>query len=391
VRERLQRAVNRLLYGDRDDPYRVLASLGQRLEGTLAPETTLATIVQTVVETLRLPYAGIVVRQEGQQRLAAAHRASAERGMSPLGAEAPEPPPAHAIALPLVYRQEQVGKLIVAPRPGEAELSQADQHLLQALARQAGNAVHALELTMALQARMEDLRRSRERLFVAQEEERRRVQRDLHDGLGPLLVSMRMHLEVCRERADIEAPQLQGSLERLDGLLSQATTDIRRLVHNLRPPALDQIGLVQALEQYIERYSAETSIAVELQAAPMSLSAAAEVAIYRIVLESLNNIRKYAGARAVTLRLAPIGDALLLSMHDDGVGGAVEGRTARGGMGIVGMRERAELLGGTLVLHSPPGGGTTLEVYLPIRDATADEEVSELVPAGRSAAGSEPG
>ncbi len=364
IRSRLQHGVNRLLYGERADPYFALASLGQRLGGTLAPETVFATVVQTVGETLRLPYTGMLIRRDGRQQLVASYRPQARSD----GDAAIEPPPHQHIALPLLYRQESVGTLLVTPRAGEVSLNDADLHLLHELARQAGTAVHALELTIALQDRMDELRRSRERLFVAQEEERRRIQRDLHDGLGPLLVSMRMHLELCREQATESAPQLEPGLERLDRLLNQATSDIRRLVHNLRPPALDQLGLVGALEQYVERFTADTGTKVAFQAERLLLSAAAEVAIYRIVTESLTNIQKYASASEVSIRLGRMGDAVLLSLHDNGVGGAVEGQHDRGGVGIVGMRERAELLGGTLVLHSPPGGGTSLDVYLPLRD-----------------------
>ncbi|CAA9356419.1 MAG: hypothetical protein AVDCRST_MAG90-2685, partial [uncultured Microvirga sp.] len=171
----LQRGVNRLMYGERDDPYRVLTRLGQRLGETLEPQAVLPSVVQTVREALRLPYAAIALRQQDGLRLAAF-----------AGEPVPEP---HR--LPLVHQGESLGELVLGRRVGEEAFSPADRRLLDDLVRQVGVAVHAMRLTV-------DLQRSRERLVTAREEERRRLRHDLHDGLGPALASMSLQLAAVR-------------------------------------------------------------------------------------------------------------------------------------------------------------------------------------------------
>jgi signal transduction histidine kinase len=213
-RDRLQRGVNRLMYGERDDPYAVISRLGRRLEGTLAPEAVLPAIVENVAGALRLPWVGIWLTDGDALRLGAARSdAPAETVVRDSGAvetlrRAPDGlRPADlgpsspfgetllesgvGLVLPLTHRGEHVGVLCMAPRgPGEG-FSPADRRLLRDLATQAGAAAHAVRLTVALHSSLEELRRSRERLVAAQEE-RRRIQRDLHDGLGPVLASMRL-------------------------------------------------------------------------------------------------------------------------------------------------------------------------------------------------------
>ena len=385
LREGLQRGVNRLLYGERDDPYAVLSRLGQRLEATLAPEAALAAVVDTVAGALKLPHAAIWLVDGDTLRLAAVHgRGPApdtirdagaivalgeaagdldRQGFDPAGEfGAALAEGGMALALPLQHHGALVGALCLAPRgPGEA-FSPADHRLLRDVAGHAGAAAQAVRLTAALRASLAELRRSRERLVVAQEEERRRIQRDLHDGLGPTLASMRVRLEGCLDEAQVAAPGLVADLERLDGLVGQATADIRRLVYDLRPPALDQLGLVPALRQHVERFARETGLTVRFMAAPdLAVPAATEVAVFRVVQEALVNVQKHARASRVEIRLDREGDWLTLTIRDDGRGLAPDGAGGAGagtGTGLGSMRERAELLGGTLEVASRPGGGT---------------------------------
>ncbi|HEY6409322.1 MAG TPA: GAF domain-containing protein, partial [Ktedonobacteraceae bacterium] len=175
IRDRLQRGVNRLLYGQRDEPYRVITRLGQRLEATLAPDAVFSAIVETVAQALKLPYAAITLKRDQAFFVAASYGIEVET-------------PLH---VPLLYQTEQVGELLLAPRARGEAFTPADRHLLEDLARQVGVAAHAVRLTA-------DLQLSRERLVNAREEERRRLRRDLHDGLGPALASTTLKLDAVR-------------------------------------------------------------------------------------------------------------------------------------------------------------------------------------------------
>jgi signal transduction histidine kinase len=237
------------------------------------------------------------------------------------------------------------------------------------LASQSGAAAHEVQLTGALRSSLEDLQRSRERLVEAQEEERRRIQRDLHDGLGPVLASMRLRLEACLDLAERTEVPLSADLERLYELVGQATGDIRRLVYDLRPPVLDQLGLVPAIRQHSERFERESGIKTELATAPeLSVPAAAEVTVLRVVQEALVNVQKHAQASRVVVRLERQGGWLLVGVADDGKGLLLSANGADDGTGLGSMRQRAELLGGTLNLGDRPGGGTHLLARIPARD-----------------------
>jgi signal transduction histidine kinase len=391
LRERVQRGVNRLLYGERESPYDAVARLGHRLAASLTSEAVLPAIVEDVARALRLPHASIWLIDEDTLRLAAsAGRAPAATmtqdaaAVAALRAPAAELCPADdavglpfatamarmgvVLGVPLTDRGELVGVLCLAPRsPGEA-FTAADRRLLRALASQAGPAVHAVQLTGALQASLAALRRSRERLIAAQEEERRRIQRDLHDGLGPTLAGMRLRLEACLDLAQGTSPRLIAELERLDALVGQASADIRRLVHDLRPAVLDQLGLVPALRQHIERFGRDTGLTVHLTAdAHLAVPPAAEVAIYRVVQEALVNVQKHARAGRVDIRLGQHGEWLVLAIRDDGVGLTGDGHGADAGTGLRGIQERADLLGGVLEVTSQPQAGTELVVRVPAR------------------------
>src|SRR5215211_6620863 len=391
LRERLQRIVNRLTYGERDDPYRVLSRLGRRLEATISPEAVLPAIVEDIARALRLPQVAIWLADGDTLRLGAAH-GSIPASVTVQDASAVEalrnatdlvhledldPSGEYrdivarggvGLIAPLTHQGELVGALCLAPRsPGE-DFSPADRRLLRDLATQSGAAAHEVQLTVALRSSLEDLRRSRERLVEAQEEERRRIQRDLHDGLGPVLASMRLRLEACLDLAEKTAAPLSGDLERLYELVGEATGDVRRLVHDLRPPVLDQLGLVPAIRQHCERFERESGIKTGLiTASELSVPAAAEVTVLRVVQEALVNVQKHARASRVMVRIERQGEWLLTGVTDDGKGLLLSANGASGGTGLLSMRERAELLGGTLNLDNRPEGGTDLLARIPLR------------------------
>jgi signal transduction histidine kinase len=220
--------------------------LGQRLEATLAPEAVLPTIVETVAQALKLPYAAITLKQ-GEEFLPAASYGSAGGDL---------------VRLQLVSQHEAVGELVLAPRALGESFRPADRALLEDLARQAGMAAHAVRLTADLKRLTVDLQHSRERLVTAREEERRRLRRDLHDGLGPQLASLTLKLETARNRLAHDS-LADALLSDLAQRTQAAVTDIRRLVYALRPPALDELGLLSALRELTLQYSDQISMRLD--------------------------------------------------------------------------------------------------------------------------------
>jgi signal transduction histidine kinase len=342
LRARVQRLVNQLLYGQRAEPYAVVAELGRRLATSLAPDAVLPAIVETVAGALRLPYAAIALRQGDDEVTAAAYG---------------EAPPGISLAtFPLIYQGAEVGQLRVAPRAGESELSADDRRLLEDLAHQAGVAAHAVQLT-------NDLRRSREQLVSAREEERRRLRRDLHDGLGPALASQALTVDTVELLLSRDPAAAAALLREVKAQSQAAITEIRRVIYGLRPPALDDLGLVGALREQANRLVlSRAEIRIEAPEPLLPLPAAVEVAAYHIAQEALANVARHASARHCTVVLA-VSDVLTLTVTDDGMG-IPAARTA--GVGLSSMRERAAELGGTLALETAMGGGTTVRATLPL-------------------------
>ncbi len=338
LRERLQRGVNRLIFGERDDPIEALSQLGRQLETAVSPNDVLPMLVETIAQTIKLPYVAIQLSAENEDNVAA------EYGD-------PSHNPAH---FPLVYQGERIGRLMVALRSPGASFSSAETRLLRNIARQAGAAVHAVQL-------MTDLQRSRQQLVATREEERLRLRRDLHDGLGPALASVIWQADSARDLMHTDPSGAEQLLERSIEQAQSALADIRRLVYGLRPPALDELGLVGALEQAAHQHQ-QTAVTIEAPALIPSLPAAVEVAAYRIVQEALKNAVEHGRADHCLVGLA-LKSNLRLTIADDGRGLP---ETVTPGVGLVSMRERAEELGGTFTIHPRSGGGTKVEVSLPL-------------------------
>jgi signal transduction histidine kinase len=368
LRSRLQRGVNRLMYGERDDPSAVTSRLGRRIEATLAPEAMLPTVVETIAQALKLPYVAILLKEGDGFRSAASY-----------GSPGAEPE-----ALPLIYQREEIGRLVIAPRaPGE-QFSTGDRRLLEDLARQAEVAVHAVRLTA-------DLQRSRERLVATREEERRRLRRDLHDGLGPTLASFALKLEGARKLVRRKPEDAEVLLSRLTEQTQDTVMDVRRLVYGLRPPALDDLGLVAAIRQQAESHgfvaheafsgatgdgvSGETGLVFSLEAPGNmpTLPAAVEVACYRIAQEAITNVARHAYAKTCRVRLSVDRGASVLELEitDDGAG--IPGDRVAG-VGLSSMRERAEELGGTCKVEPGPQGGTRVLARLSLLAPKAHAE-----------------
>jgi signal transduction histidine kinase len=348
LRARLQRAINRLMFGERDEPYAVLTRLGERLESTITPDTVLSVIVQTVTEALRLPYAAVVLQDEADAQTVV------EVGRPMLS----------TAEFPLTYQQEMVGRLLVAPRVGEEVFGPSDRRLLDDLARQAGVAVHALQLHARALRLAADLQRSRERLVTTREEERRRLRRDLHDSIGPTLSSLTHRLDLAADLVRSEPNAAVDMLMQFKGQVKNTVADIRQLVYALRPPALDDFGLLPAIREHVTQQTEASGLHVDIEAPdPMpALPAAIEVAVYRIVLEAITNVVRHARARTCRIQIS-IDGALCLTIEDDGRG--LPSSYVRG-VGLSSMHERAVELGGRCEVERRPSGGTRIYVQLPL-------------------------
>jgi signal transduction histidine kinase len=257
--------------------------------------------------------------------------------------------------------------MILAPRtPGEG-FSASDRRLLEDLARQAGVAAHASRLTA-------DLQRSRERLVTAREEERRRLRRDLHDGLGPQLAAQTLKVGSARSLYGRDPAAADALLSDLEANMEAAISDIRRLVYNLRPPALDELGLDGAIRASAAQYATNgLKISVDAPKVLPSLPAAVEVAAYRIAQEALTNVVRHAQASESIVRLRLDGE-LELEITDDGVGLAENRGT---GVGLSSMRERAVELGGTCVVEQSVPQGTRVVARLPLPEDESIERTTE--------------
>jgi signal transduction histidine kinase len=340
LQQRLQHAANRLIYGQRDAPYTVLSELGRRLEATLAPDATLPVIVETAATALKLSYVAIALGQGKDATIAASYGTLT---CAPL-------------RQPLLYQGDVVGELILSPRAPSGDWMRADRLLLSDIGRQAGIAAHAVLLNA-------ELKRARERLVLAREEERRRLRRDLHDGLGPQLASQALTLTAASRLLRQDPDAAENLLREAISHAQSATADIRRVVYGLRPPALDDLGLIGALQEQAAQYcSSGMTVTVSAPDTLPPLPAAVEVALYRIAQEAMTNVARHAQASRCVVALA-VGETLALEITDNGVGIPPD---QRAGVGLNSMRERTEELGGLFSVSPSMEGGARVVARLPL-------------------------
>lgn len=350
LREGLQRGVNRLMYGERDDPTTILSRLSRRIDVTLAPESVPQLIVETIAQALRLPYAAIILQTPYEE----------DRVVAAFGE-----PTSELVHFPLNYRGEGIGAMLLAPRAQGESFSPADLKLLEIIAQQAGTAVYTVALTDELRLLNTDLQQSRERMVMAQEEERRRLRRDLHDRVGPTLASLSHRIDAAADWVNIDPQASIDLLKELKGQVKETIAEIRRLVYDLRPPVLDEFGLLSAIREHIAPYTGPGGLQVKFDAPESlpTLPAAVEVAAYRIALEAFTNIIKHARASRCMIRILMNEEALILEVSDDGSGVP---DVILPGVGISSMRERAKELGGECLVERVTSGGTRVRASLPI-------------------------
>lgn len=342
VRERLQRSVNRLLHGQRDEPYAAMSTLGRRLGDAVESTQVLPVMVETIADALRLPY--VAVELAGAPATPAAAHGTPAAGV--------------ALRLPLIHAGERVGTLVIGARGHGEALSAADRSLLEDFARRASAAASAVALSVEVQ-------HSRERLVTAREEERRRLRGDLHDGLGPTLAGAILTIDAARRVLATDPETADALLDRAAASVEGTVADVRRVVYALRPPALDQLGLAGALRQQATTLTTgDPRLTCDVAAPdPMPpLPAAVEVATFRIAQEALTNTARHAQARRASVSIV-VGDGLRLEIRDDGLGVPAH---PHAGVGLTSMRERATELGGSFAISAADGGGTLVRVELPL-------------------------
>jgi two-component system NarL family sensor kinase len=336
----LQQRVDRTLYGLRNDPVRALATVGALLEQSpVASAGGLDDVLRGLCDALRLPGAAVV----GPGGDVARH---GRTGDAP-------------VAVPLRQGEEVVGTLLVGLRRGETRLSAADFRVISLLAAPVAVAVQAGRLA-------EELGRSRERVITGREEERRRIRRDLHDGLGPMLTGVSLNADAALHLVEVEPRRSAALLETIRDQAVGAVEEVRRLVYGLRPPVLDALGLADALREHVLALRSRTdgqplTVTVDVPEPLGELPAAPEVAAYRIVTEALTNVARHSTGSAARVSLRRDTGSLLLEVADDG---RPAGRW-QPGVGLAAMRERATELGGTCRIDQD-GGGVRVAVRLPL-------------------------
>jgi signal transduction histidine kinase len=321
-----------------DDPQlEIIGQMSDSLASALPEDSMLSTIAETIARTVKLPYV----------QLETANGTTVRYGTPLNGSE--------LTRIEITYRQEAVGWLEVTSRLPKVPLSNSEYSLLNSLARQVGITLHAAQMSEALQA-------SREQLVLTREEERRRIRRDLHDGLGPTLASLRMQLSAARRLIRDNPDEAEQLIDELRDDISTATADIRRLVYDLRPPMLDELGLVVAIRNF-KLGDSPTQLEVIAPEPMPRLLAAVEVAVYRIASEAIHNVVKHAGATTCVVEIQLETGQLTLSVTDDGHTLPAGQLT---GIGLHSMQERAAELGGTFSIQPTKAGGTCSVVHLPL-------------------------
>ena len=343
LRDLVQRHVNRVVYGSGADPAQVITRLAQRLADAAGPDDALPASVRTLVEVIGLRHAAVEVG-----------------GVAVVSDGEPGGGPTERVPLP--FAGEVIGHLVVEGGVDDTGINQRDRALLRRLAPHLAATARSAVLVRAL-------RDARDGLVLARDEERRRIRRDLHDGLGPTLAGMVLGIEHALRHLRDQPAVAERALADLHTTAQDAVAEVRRLVYALRPPALDTMGLAGAIRERAEQLGAA---AFDGGGRLPPLPGSVENATYLVALEAMTNAVTHARDAAFRIRLA-VGHELVLDVADDGPGLAADYRP---GIGIQSMRERADELGGTLSITRRSPRGTLVRLRVPL--------AGELAPAARA-------
>jgi signal transduction histidine kinase len=361
VMRRAGRLADRIVYGKRATPYEVLSEFSERVGETFAAEDVLPRMARVVAEGVGAWSARVWVERGGGLHVAASWPAETElpAAVALEGAGMPSLPGADA-AFPVEHRGELLGALAVS-MPAADPIDEPKAKLVADLAAQAGLVLRNVRLTGELQARLEDLRAAQKRLVAAQDEARRRLERNIHDGAQQRLVALSVKLRLAQSQVAKDPAETGRMLEQLQADTTETLEDLRDLARGIYPPLLADRGLVAALEAQMRR----SVVPVELHPDGAGrYSQEVEAAVYFSVLEALQNVSKYANARRASVRLTETDGALTFEVEDDGVG--FDAATAGHGTGLQGIADRLAALDGTAEVRSTPGVGTTVAGRIPL-------------------------
>jgi signal transduction histidine kinase len=374
VRERVQRLANRLVYGKRATPYEVLSEFSGGMAHSVATEELLPRMARMVADGTGAAHVDVWLRVGSDLVREVSWPDSAEA--------APADPPVvqddevivqgtdEAVAVR--HQGELLGVIGVTKAPGDAFTS-AESKLLEGLASQAGLVLRNVRL-------IEELRTSRQRLVSAQDEERRRLERDLHDGAQQRLVAIALVLRLARHDLGSDGePKVGEMIDRAAEQLALALKELRELARGIHPAILTERGLGPALRSLAERSTVPATVEAMLDG---RLPPAAEATAYFVVSEALANVGKYSKATAVAVRADQVGGVLTVEVADDGVGGADASR----GSGLRGLADRVAVVDGALQVESPSGGGTRLTVRIPVPDPSPSNLEDRVMSANPDAA-----
>lgn len=339
LRSGIQGGVDLMIFGARTDPYKALAKVTHELARGEGRRPLLEEVAAAIARSLAIPYCEIVAQRPDESPVASGGVGRAA---------------SKALGVPLLFRGQSVGVLRMAPGD-ERPWKRSRSVLLAELAGQAAVAANSV-----IQA--SEVEESRSRILATRESERRRLRRDLHDGLGPALAAQTLKAGAARMAIATDPSRAEELLQEIERDGAATVTEIRRLVHALRPPALDELGLAGALREVAGTFGMPPRMVLDLSKELPVLPPAVEEATLRIAQEALTNVRRHANARECRLALVVDGD-LRLTVEDDGVGIGTGGT----GLGLASMRERAAELGGLATIGARETAGTIVDVRIPLR------------------------
>jgi signal transduction histidine kinase len=362
VRARASRLANRLVLGERASPYEVLSAFSERLSGAYATEDLLPRMARILGEGTGARRAEVWLRVGDSLRPAAAWPGGVEADSVPVALTDGELPALDGSrALAVRHEGELLGAIAVTKPPSEP-LSHEEEQLLEHLAAQAGLVLRNARLTEELRARLVELQASRQRIVAAQDEERRRLERNLHDGAQQQLVALAVKQRLAENFVGRDPEKAVALLSELQQDTTAALENLRDLARGIYPPLLADKGLATALGSQAGKAAVPTTVDSDgIGRYPQET----EAAVYFCCLEAMQNVAKYADASRVVLSLRESDEALVFAVQDDGKG--FDPAAAPRGAGMQNMSDRLEALGGSLEVRSAPGDGTTVTGRIPIR------------------------